>query len=62
MTAADDSQWFASSYGLFKTVAGGEAKQVLEMSVANARPACLISDAKGVARIFCWVELLPIVR
>ncbi|MDW3049008.1 AraC family transcriptional regulator, partial [Vibrio sp. Vb1554] len=27
---------------------GGEAKQVLEMSVANARPACLISDAKGV--------------
>ncbi|HCM1361119.1 TPA: helix-turn-helix domain-containing protein [Vibrio parahaemolyticus] len=48
VTAADGSQWFASSYGLFKTVAGGEAKQVLEMSVANARPACLISDAKGV--------------
>ncbi len=48
ITAADGSQWFASSYGLFKTVDGSDEKQVLDLSVPNARPACMISDAQGV--------------
>jgi AraC family chitin signaling transcriptional activator len=48
ITAADGMQWFASSYGLFKTVKDSDERQVLELSVPNARPACMISDPKGV--------------
>ncbi len=48
MTAVDGSQWFASSYGLFKTVNGSDERQILELSVPNARPACMIGDSQGV--------------
>lgn len=48
ITAADGRQWFASSYGLFKTVKDSDERQVLELSVPNARPACMISDSDGV--------------
>ncbi|MGP8306611.1 helix-turn-helix domain-containing protein [Vibrio sp. YIC-376] len=48
ITAADGRQWFASSYGLFKTVKDSDERQVLELSVPNARPACMISDPNGV--------------
>ncbi|MGY0599776.1 AraC family transcriptional regulator, partial [Vibrio sp. JZG10] len=48
VTAVDGSQWFASSYGVFKTIKGSDEKHVVEMSVPNARPACLIRDRQGV--------------
>lgn len=48
VTAVDGSQWFASSYGVFKTIKGSNEKHVVEMSVPNARPACLIRDRQGV--------------
>ena len=48
VTAVDGNRWFASSFGLFKTVNVGDSKQVVELSVSNARPACMISDAQGV--------------
>ncbi|MGY0616248.1 helix-turn-helix domain-containing protein [Vibrio sp. FJH11] len=48
ITAADGRQWFASSYGLFKTVKDSDERQVLALSVPNARPACMISDSDGV--------------
>lgn len=48
VTAVDGSQWFASSYGFFKTIKGSNEKHVVEMSVPNARPACLIRDRQGV--------------
>ena len=48
ITANDGSQWFASAYGVFRTVPGSNEKQVMEMSVANSRPACLLSDSEGV--------------
>ncbi|WP_322803775.1 helix-turn-helix domain-containing protein [Vibrio alfacsensis] len=48
VTAADGAQWFASSYGVFKTVPGSRLKQVVELSVLNSRPACMVSDEKGV--------------
>ncbi len=48
VTAADGSHWFASSYGLFKTVDGSDRRQVLDLSVPNAQPACMISDSQGV--------------
>ncbi|MDV6253088.1 helix-turn-helix domain-containing protein [Vibrio sp. EA2] len=48
ITAVDGNRWFASSYGLFKTMTTSDEKQVLELSVSNARPACLISDEQGV--------------
>nr|WP_319536474.1 helix-turn-helix domain-containing protein [uncultured Vibrio sp.] len=48
ITAVDGNRWFASSYGLFKTVDVGDSKQVVELSVSNARPACMIGDAQGV--------------
>ncbi|PFG46019.1 transcriptional regulator, AraC family [Vibrio sp. ES.051] len=48
ITAVDGSKWFASSYGLFKTGNDSDEKRVLDMSVANARPACMISDEQGV--------------
>ncbi len=48
ITAADGNQWFASSYGLFKTVDDSDERQVLDLSVPNARPACMISDVDGI--------------
>ncbi|MDF5596691.1 AraC family transcriptional regulator, partial [Vibrio parahaemolyticus] len=39
-TAVDGSQWFASSYGVFKTDTRSDEKRVVEMSEPNARPAC----------------------
>ncbi|MBR9787279.1 MAG: helix-turn-helix domain-containing protein [Vibrionaceae bacterium] len=48
ITAVDGNLWFASSYGLFKTANVDDSKQVVELSVSNARPACMISDAQGV--------------
>lgn len=48
ITAIDGSHWFASAYGVFKTVPGSDAKEVMEMSVSNSRPACLLSDSEGV--------------
>lgn len=48
ITAIDGSQWFASAYGVFKTMPGSDSKQVMEMSVSNSRPACMISDSEGV--------------
>lgn len=48
ITAIDGSQWFASAYGVFKTVPGSETKQVMEMSVSNSRPVCMLSDSEGV--------------
>ncbi|ELB2936274.1 helix-turn-helix domain-containing protein [Vibrio alginolyticus] len=47
-TAVDGSQWFASSYGVFKTDTRSDEKRVVEMSEPNARPACLIRDRQGV--------------
>ncbi len=48
ITAADGNQWFASSYGLFKTVKGSDERLLLKLSVPNARPTCMISNAQGV--------------
>ncbi|MGR5236588.1 helix-turn-helix domain-containing protein [Vibrio alfacsensis] len=48
ITAADGAQWFASAYGVFKTISGSNEKQVMEMSVVNSRPACMLSDQEGV--------------
>ena len=48
ITAVDGSQWFASSYGVFKTVKGRDEKRVVEMSMPNARPACLIKGRQGI--------------
>ncbi|KIF44666.1 AraC family transcriptional regulator [Vibrio owensii 47666-1] len=48
ITAIDGSHWFASAYGVFKTVPGSDAKEVMEMSVSNSRPVCLLSDSEGV--------------
>jgi AraC family chitin signaling transcriptional activator len=48
LTAADGNLWFSSSYGLFKTVNVGDSEQVVELSVSNAKPACMIGDAQGV--------------
>ncbi|CAM2809874.1 helix-turn-helix domain-containing protein [Vibrio mytili] len=46
--AADGSYWFASSFGLFKSSNETNEHQLLDMRVANARPACMISDEQGV--------------
>ncbi|MGR5549424.1 helix-turn-helix domain-containing protein [Vibrio sp. DNB22_12_1] len=48
MTTPDGAQWFASAYGIFKTIPGSREKHVLEMSLENSRPACMLSDKKGV--------------
>lgn len=48
ITANDGSQWFASAYGVFRTIPGRNEKQVMEMSVSNSRPTCLLSDSEGV--------------
>jgi len=48
ITANDGAHWFASAYGVFRTVPGSNEKQIMEMSVVNSRPACLLSDSEGV--------------
>ncbi len=48
ITANDGSQWFASAYGVFRTIPGRNEKQVMEMSVSNSPVTCLLSDSEGV--------------
>ncbi|GAD75893.1 AraC family transcriptional regulator [Vibrio azureus] len=48
ITAANGEKWFASSYGVFKQRSEDGTLQAIELSVANARPACMISDPDGV--------------